>query len=813
MLWLRLVLAAPVLTASAAAQFPSLELVLPRGAQRGTEVELTLHGKHLASARELVFEPGGLTVSGLEAQDTLLKAKVTIDGETTLGARAVWVRTAGGLTNLGTFHVGALKEITEAEPNGTREEAQAITLETTINGVANNEDVDLYAFEGKAGTRVSVEVEGQRLGARLFDPALAVFDPRGFSIGSCDDSALGRQDPALTVVLPEDGTYVVQVRESAYRGDDRCRYRLHVGTFPRPFAVMPMGGRLAEVLEVEMLSEDGHVERTQVTLAAARPHGGWVPQDVAAVHVETPAGIAPTPSWMRVGDLDNVLEAEPNWEWAKLESFEAPAALNGVLGSERDVDRFKFVGKKDETWIFAVHARSLRTPVDPVLSVFRANGQHLKSNDDQGGPDSLLEWQVPEDGEFVVQVRDHLMRGGPAFAYRIEMQRPSASITVGIDGDRPQVAIPQGGSTTINLNIERQRFGGSVDMILEGLPAGVTAQLPQVPQGINSVPIILSAAADAPATSALLPLSAKATDGDIHGGLYHPVELVEGGNNRIYWSHTIDRLPIAVTDPAPIAISVAPPGVPLPRGGRVPLIVNVERREGFEGNVTLRVPYMPPGVNTSRQLQVGKDATTGQFDLDAAGDARKGTWQLVIAADCEGPHGRVTVASALITLEVTDPLLTFVAEPVSVDQGQGGEMFVTVTRGPQFAGEATVEMVNLPHQVASEVRTVDASTESLVFPITTTGESPVGKHNALQFSARVQLPGGEVLQGLTAAELRVQQPAPAPVKVAEASAKKEEPRPEPKPEEKPAKPPTRLEKLRAEHAARLEGKGEQEGQD
>ena len=109
-----------------------------------------------------------------------------------------------------------------------------ISLDNTVNGTADNEDLDIYAFEGTAGESVSVEIEGLRLGQTLFDPSITLFDPAGFALGSSDDSALGRQDGAISVVLTSAGLHHVQVRESSYRGNGNCHYRLHVGRFPGP---------------------------------------------------------------------------------------------------------------------------------------------------------------------------------------------------------------------------------------------------------------------------------------------------------------------------------------------------------------------------------------------------------------------------------------------------------------------------------------------------------------------------------------------------------------------------------------------------
>ena len=260
---------AVLLSAAAAAQFPALNSIQPRGAQRGTEVEVTLKGNKLGDARALLFDPGGIEVRKLkQKKDGKLVAQLAIAPDAPLGLRAVWVQTATGLSDLATFSVGALPELEEAEPNGSAEEAQAIPLDCTVNGVAEDEDVDYYAFEGRAGERVSVEIEGMRLGDELFDPAVALLDAAGFALASCDDSALARQDPALSARLPRNGRYYVRVRESAYRGNKNYYYRVHVGRFPRPLTTLPLGGRPGESLAPLWLGADHVQEGTPVTLPA-----------------------------------------------------------------------------------------------------------------------------------------------------------------------------------------------------------------------------------------------------------------------------------------------------------------------------------------------------------------------------------------------------------------------------------------------------------------------------------------------------------------------------------------------------------------
>ena len=61
----------------------------------------------------------------------------------------------------------------------------------------------------------------------------------------------------MSVIAPADGKYIVQVRESAYRGNAVCHYRLHVGTFPRPLSVYPLGGKPGEEVAFRFLGDPG----------------------------------------------------------------------------------------------------------------------------------------------------------------------------------------------------------------------------------------------------------------------------------------------------------------------------------------------------------------------------------------------------------------------------------------------------------------------------------------------------------------------------------------------------------------------------
>ncbi len=320
---------------------PSVGTISPVGAQRGIETDVTFNGDRLADAQEILFYSPGIEVKALEAVDNAVKVKLAIAPDCRLGQHAMRVRTASGNSELRTFYVGALPEIKEVEPNTDFAQPQKIELGTTVNGVVENEDVDFFVIEAKKGERITAEIEGIRLGYSFFDPYVAIIDKQRFELANSDDAALVWQDGVAAVVAPEDGSYIIQVRETAYGGNGSCMYRLHVGRFPRPRATIPAGGKYGETVNVRYFGDVAGERAQQIVLPAGpTPKFGFFAQD--------DQGIAPSPNVFRLGELSNRIEAEPNNDPATATPFEAPIALAGVISQPGDVDCFKFTAKKGQ---------------------------------------------------------------------------------------------------------------------------------------------------------------------------------------------------------------------------------------------------------------------------------------------------------------------------------------------------------------------------------------------------------------------------------------------------------------------------------
>ena len=173
-----------------------------------------------------------------------------------------------------------------------------------------------------------------------------------------------------------------------------------------------------------------------------------------AVFAQDEKGISPSGNRFRVVDLENSIEQEPNESIQQATKAAAPVAFNGVLASKTDVDFFGFTATKGQSLDIHVWARRLRSDLDSVLILYNAQGGAIASNDDTGGPDSFIRFAVPADGEYFLEVRDHLRRGGNAFHYRIEVSPLMAESILGVNEFvqyvEPKIAIPQGNRSPFN---------------------------------------------------------------------------------------------------------------------------------------------------------------------------------------------------------------------------------------------------------------------------------------------------------------------------------------------------------------------------
>jgi hypothetical protein len=790
---------------------PSLGSIQPRGAQRGTEAVLTFQGARLADAQEVLVYYPGITVKKLESvNDATLKVTVTIAPDCRLGEHAFRVRTATGVSDLRTFWVGALPVVEEIEPNSEFDKAQPIPLNCTVHGVIQNEDVDYFVVECKKGQRLSVEVEGMRLGVTFFDPYVAILDSKRFELATGDDSPLTGQDGGCSTIIPADGKYIVQVRESAYGGNGACQYRLHVGNFPRPTAVVPAGGKLGEELEVTFIGDPAGPIKQKVKLPVDDMNGHW------RLHCTTPEGITPTGFKFRLGDLPNFVASGSNVDPNTATPGTAPGAFNGVIAKPGQVDYFKFPAKKGQTFDVRCYARQLGSPLDSVMYLGVLGAGALVGNDDSGGPDSYFRFTAPEDKEYALWIHDHLRKGGPDYFYRIEVTPVRPSVTTGIpkvDGnnasnqDRQTIVVPKGNRYATLVTANRADFGGPLLMGVDKLPPGVSLTAEPMEAGLNVVPVVFEAKPDAQASGFVTSIVATNADPNVKVPSRTDFDTVFslGQNNTPYARHHTDRTAIAVAEPAPYSIEVIEPKVPLVQNGSFNLRVVAKRADGFKGAITVFPLWTPPGLGIQGSAVIPENATEVVLPMNAAPNAATRKWKTAVHAVGDAGKGPVWVSSQLFTLEVAAPLVSLAMERPAVEQGQQTQLFCKVAVATPFEGKAKVRILGLPAKVTTQELELTKDSKEIAFSITADKTSPAGKHGGI-FAQIVIERGGELITGNTGGtELRIDVPLPpkvAPATPAPAANTAAKP---PTAPANPAQPPkrlTRLEQLRLEQEER-----------
>ncbi len=771
------------------------------GVQRGGSVEVQISGARLGDARELLFYSPGLSASNITKVDANnIKATITAAPDAKTDLHAFRVITESGTSNMRLLSVSALPSIAETEPNSEFTQAQTIQKNCTVEGVVLNEDVDYFAVELEAGERLNVELEGLRHSymSDFFDPYVAIYDANRFEITANDDSVFLQQDCLCSMVAPAKGRYIIEVRESSFGGNERARYRLHVGDYPRPVAIFPAGGPPGQPLNATCIDLLGNQWTETFEMPAeseTKIHNVWSTQGDK---------VAPSPNRIRVSPMPNVLETEPNSDYNAIPTAHPlPVAFNGILETENDRDYWVFEAKKDQQLDIQIFARlPLRSQVDSVLQIFKVGGGGLAGNDDNGNPDSYLSFRVPEDGKYAVCVSDHLGRGGKHFIYRVEVHvvEPEIGTTVNeLERYVSQVVnVPKGARMAIETNLVRKNVGGEARIQVPDLPEKTNHSDGLVAADQGTIQLIFRADADAPSQSKLVDLKgtlAISPERTLVGHLNQRTQLIRGQNNVDVWGRFDNRLAVAVVEAAPFDIEIVQPQVPIVRNGSLVLTINAKRNPGFDKPINVRLLTAPPGIGYS-PVTIPGDQSTIQMSLTANGGAAIRTWPILVLATTDIGNGPITIASEFVQLEVTDSVFEFKFNKTMAEQGKPVDVVVGVELKKPVEGTVEVEILGLPPGTASTTPKLALANDAkqLVFPVNIPADVRAGNYKTVVCRGTVTSDKGVITQVNGNAEVQIDVPVAPPAPAVAAAA----PMPPPPPEAPKEKPLTRLEQLRKE---------------
>lgn len=467
---------------------PSIETPMPSAVPLGRAREVVLRGAHLSGVRRVVITGGsGVRGTVVAARPQEVRLRITLDGRTSLRTRELRVIGPNGASNAVPLAISALPVVTDAEAGAT------VSLPATLCGtISAPAEVDRFRFTATAGTTLVFDVTAVRKGSAL-DPFLRVRDAEGRTVAWNEMRPHG--DPLVVFLPTRDGTFTLSVRDVQYRGGQALTYRIRAGALPYVTSIFPLGGRRGELARVTARGHNlGKQAEIDVDLTSPKTKTGL--RNVAFGD----GALTSNARRLRVSDVTESMEVEPNDTRETASPAAIPFAGNGRIDRPGDVDHFRFSVERKRTLEVVVAARRLGSPLDALLVLRDAQGKQLAVNDDRGGPDPRIRHTFGP-GTYTVTVRSLVHRGGADHTYRLSIV-PPVKIRPGYHArflpDAPRVSR----GSHVKLWCEAVRYGGydgAIDVRFEGLPPGVTASRLRLTADNQWTSVFtLSAAPDAP---------------------------------------------------------------------------------------------------------------------------------------------------------------------------------------------------------------------------------------------------------------------------------------------------------------------------
>ena len=676
---------APKLARNATLNPPS-----PRGGARGANVRLTLTGEGVGKAVSVVLPETDITAkiaANNPADPNRLEVDLAIDPKARLGLHAFGVITPQGTTPFQTFAVEAVAATAEVEPNSSRETAQKVALPTLLVGSIDQPgDRDVYQFNVQKNEPLAVAVAAKSLGSTL-TAVLTLRDGQGKVVAS-SEPGIGATDPILTATALADGAMTLEVGDANFGGSAGHNYRLSIGHDAVFESFSPLGVALEGATKVKV-NGFGFGAVSEVTVT---PPPGTKPGALVEVPVVLADGSRPLqPKLAVVVEGAQKSEAEPNDSPSAAESIETPSGVSGTISHDGDVDHFGFAARKGERWVIEVQGRRLGSPIDPALEILDERGDPV--------PRALLRPLM----ETEVAFRDH---GASVSGIRLTRWDGLAINDVLLIGrEVGRIAnLPRNPDDDCQLwSEDSQRLGWlettpeyhamgesiyKVEVLDPSakLPAGSTAPVTLYYRNDDGGPSFRKDARltfDAPADGRYI---VKVNDAR---GL--------GGDSFVY--HLVVRKP---RPDFKVNLSTENPNIP--RGGTTLVTATLNRLDGFDGPVDLKVEGLPEGI-TATPTRVEANVNSASLALTADSSAASytpPTWKVLATSDTGlrhevdpgGPEG------GLITVtREPNHKVTMSASRVVIRPGEDVTIMVKVERGKAFSGRVPINVQNLPQGV------------------------------------------------------------------------------------------------------------------
>jgi hypothetical protein len=449
-----------------AAAPPQITKFEPLALAPGKTLELTIHGQSLQNPRSLWTTFAArcefdAATKEIASKGEKLVCHVTVPRDEQVGVGALRVVTSAGISNPILIMLDDLPTTGESSDNHTIQQAQSITVPTAIDGQCDAIQEDMFRFHAVARQRIAFEVVAQRLGSKL-DPVVRLLKANGIEINRYDDAPGSGGDSRFVHTFDSAGDYLLAIGDVRHAGGKDYRYRLRVGSFPLFTAAYPLGGRSGAVMSFDLRRYEPD---PGITLNVGLPdtHGAR-----RLVPFGVPSADGAGSGWFQVeaGPESESLETEPNDSVAEATSAQFPGVFNGRFDKLGDQDYFKFKGQKGQRLHCVACSRELGSASDVYMSLHKADGSSIAEARQER--QTVLDADVPSDGEYVLQVADLLVGNVPAAdnVYRIHLSNMFSGFS--LTTDALQYSAPQGGTFVVKVLARRTGYNGPIELSVDG---------------------------------------------------------------------------------------------------------------------------------------------------------------------------------------------------------------------------------------------------------------------------------------------------------------------------------------------------------
>ncbi len=456
---------------------PAIRNVNIRGLQIGGTTTLVIDGDDLGKNPGLLFSFPAKTALKPGGTDKQATFDLTLPDDVSPGYHHLRVVTDGGVSLPLVLGVDRLPQ----RVFGSAVDALPIALHGAVNGSGAMET----KFTGKAGQKLLIEVEAQRLGSKL-RPVLHLVGPKKLQIGWAWATPALFGDARLETVLPEDGSYAVGVHDAEYAAPAPSFFRLKIGQWAYVDQVFPPVVSKGHPQSIELLGQSP-VARVEL---AGQPDGAFaaipLPNQVVWSGPRPFATLSPHPELLEKSDASKAFQDLPP----------GPVGVSGRLVNPYDEHRYRVPVTQGTKVRFEVFAERYGSPLDVELVVRNEKGDVLaRANDAPGTVDPVLEYVVPDKmTAVIVGVLDGQGRASPRGVYRLTVEPQPAALSNAdfrLTTTAQRVSLPAGGRFIVPVSVERRGYAGKVDLGASGLPAGTRLDGMTVPEGADGALVTL----------------------------------------------------------------------------------------------------------------------------------------------------------------------------------------------------------------------------------------------------------------------------------------------------------------------------------